>query len=43
MSFVSFPFICNGELKSPVKTQESYGIGEEANNGLGTVVAPAGA
>ena len=43
MSEVSLPVITNGLANFPVTRQEPAGMGEVANNGLGTVVAPAGA
>jgi len=39
ISFVSSPVNTKGILKSPVTTQDPAGIGEVADNGLGTVVA----
>ena len=43
ISEVSFPVITNGAANWPVTRHEPAGIGEDANIGLGTVVAPAGA
>ena len=43
ISLVSVPLTTSGLAKTPVTTQEPGGTGEEADSGLGTVVAPAGA
>ncbi len=43
ISEVSEPVITSGDANCPVTTQEPAGMGDVANNGLGTVVAPAGA
>ena len=43
MSLVSLPVTINGVANCAVTTQEPCGIGEVANIGLGTVVAPGGA
>ena len=41
--FFSSPVIVNGEENFPVTTHEFKGIGDVADKGFGTVVAPAGA
>ena len=40
---VSFPDMTSGAANLPVTTHDPAGIGEDANKGFGTVVAPAGA
>lgn len=42
-SWVSLPVITKGVLNEAVTTHEPAGMGEEANKGLGTVVASGGA
>ena len=43
LSDVSLPVTTNGVENKPVTTHDPAGIGEVDANGLGTVVAPAGA
>lgn len=43
ISEVSEPVITSGDANCPVTTQEPAGMGDVANNGFGTVVAPGGA
>ena len=44
MSFVSFPVISNApDANAPVTTHDPCGMGDVANSGFTTVVAPSGA
>ncbi|MEH6536688.1 MAG: hypothetical protein V7719_09860 [Psychroserpens sp.] len=43
ISWVSLPVMLNPFSNAPVTTQEPCGIGDDSNNGFGTVVAPSGA